>query len=170
MSLDYKPNAAGPTAVEAAKKETKRIPMSVPVAKLSVPDIPGYHQHWFLGESRVMRAIKAGYEFVDQDETVTSDWGVAGGQGQDMGSRVTYQGGDVDEQGKSQRLYLMKIRDELWQEDQKALEGQSEKMLEALRVGQGGNQMPGGDHSHRYVGEQNKNVFKPTKALQPRSS
>ena len=160
-----KANPANPRPVEAAKSERKRIPMSLPVPKLSVPDIPGYHLHWFLGDARCQRALQAGYEFVEQEETDLNDRGVAGGEGRGMGSRVTLHGGDVDQQGNAQALYLMKIREEYWQEDQKVLEAKSSSMLDALRVGEQANAgaPSDSDMSHRYTGEVNKNIFKPVK-------
>lgn len=167
-----KSSPANPKPVEAARKEPKRIPMSIPVARLSVPEIPGYHLHWFSGEARVQRALRAGYEFVEEDETVVNDRSASGGENQDMGSRVSvFSGDEVDNRNEPVRLYLMKIREELWEEDQAALTDRSKGMLEALNVGNGdmSGAPPGSDASHRYAraellrGEANKNVFKPVK-------
>lgn len=168
MNENRASNPANPQPVVAAQAESKRIPMSLPIAKLAVPDIPGYHLHWFLGDMRVARALKAGYEFVDEDETSLSDKSPSVGEGRDMGTRVSLIGGsDFDQRGQPERLYLMKLRNELWNDDQKELEGRSAQMLEALRVGQV-NAGEGGDTSHRYVNEStnnqiNRNVFRPKK-------
>jgi hypothetical protein len=172
MSDESKNSPANSKPVETARKESKRIPMSIPVARLSVPDIPGYHLHWFSGESRVQRALQAGYEFVEEDETTVNDRSAAGGENQDMGSRVSvFSGDEVDARNQPVRLYLMKLREELWQEDQANYADRSKGMLEALNVGRHdmSNAPTGSDDSHRYAeaqlirGEANKNVFKPVK-------
>jgi len=163
-------NPAAPQPLEAARSERPRIPMSLPVARLSVPDIPGFHLHWFLGEMRVQRALQAGYQFVSEDETHLNDRSSSGGEGRDLGTRVSQLAGeDLDQQGQPQRLYLMKLPTELWDQDCKALEDSSSGMLEALKAG-----IPaqGGDNSNRYSGQQtrlrrderaNHNVFQPVK-------
>ena len=168
----WKNSPANSQPVELARKETKRVPMSIPVARLSVPEIPGYHLHWFSGEARVQRALQAGYEFVEADETHVNDRSAAGGENQDMGSRVSvFSGDEVDARNQPVRLYLMKLRDEFWEEDQANYADRSKGMLEALSVGKGDmtNAPAGADASHRYAeaqllrGEANKNVFKPVK-------
>jgi hypothetical protein len=45
----------------SASPERKRIPMAVPVQKLSVPDIPGYHLHWFQGDAGPARTRPSGW-------------------------------------------------------------------------------------------------------------
>src|SRR5450631_3311015 len=54
----------------------KRIPMSTPQQRMQVADLPGYHLHWFL-ESRVPRALQAGYEFVEDSEVNVNQKGAA---------------------------------------------------------------------------------------------
>ena len=50
---------------DSVTRERKRIPMSVPVQRLEVAEIPGYHLHWFLSTpERLQRALDGGYEFV----------------------------------------------------------------------------------------------------------
>jgi hypothetical protein len=152
-------NPANPQPAVVAKSEHKRIPMSLPVAKLAVPDIPGYHLHWFLGAARVERAMQAGYEFVDETETILNDKSASFGEGRDMGTRVSMiAGSDLDSEGQAERLYLMKLRNEFWEEDQKSLSRRSENLLETLKVG-----LPATgadtDNSNRYVGKANHNIF-----------
>jgi hypothetical protein len=41
--------------------------MSLPLQKLEMPKIPGFHTHWMRAEeSRVRQAMRAGYTYVDQ--------------------------------------------------------------------------------------------------------
>ena len=122
-----------------AKEERKRIPMSLPQQKLATPDIPGYHQHWFLG-ARVKRALAAGYEFVDPDEVDVTNTGLADDASKsgnsDLGSRVSVLAGDMlGEDGSEQRLYLMKIKQEWWDEDQKILAERNEQIASTIRGG-----------------------------------
>ncbi len=121
----------------------KRIPMSTPVSKLSVPEIPGYHMHWFRGDAgHIQRAMSAGYEFVDESEVLINSR-VLGGNitktgNTDMGSRVSISAGDGSEaDGQPSRLYLMKIKQALWEEDQATLTGEGSH-LENIRRGLAG--------------------------------
>ncbi len=114
--------------------ERKRIPMSVPQARLAVPDVPGYHLHWFRGEAgRIQRALAAGYEWVEEDE-VSLNSRILGGTpldkgNTDLGTRVSQvAGGDIGNDNQPVRLYLMKIKEELWRQDQKALEGEGSQL------------------------------------------
>ena len=100
-------------------KRQARIPMSVPVRKLEVPEIPGMHPHWFL-ESNIPRAIQAGYEFVERGavpihtHSLGSSPNIDGNQ--DLGSRISIADGP-NAQGMPQSLVLMAIEEELWRED-----------------------------------------------------
>lgn len=120
--------------------EGSRIPMSLPILKLDVPEIPGYHLHWMRGDAaRLNQAQRAGYTFVEQDEvdlvaTGLADDANASGN-TDLGTRVSISAGGNDEQGQNQRLYLMKLPLEYWEEDQKALEDRNEQIAAALRGG-----------------------------------
>lgn len=117
----------------------ERVPMSLPVQKLAVPEIPGYHTHWMEGtQLRINQALKAGYEFVSPEEvdSVTSDLAgdPLGGGSTDLGSRVSLMSG-MDDQNNAIRLYLMKLPQEFWEEDQASILKQSEKISEALGGG-----------------------------------
>lgn len=120
--------------------EASRIPLSVPQLKLEVPDIPGYHLHWFLGEN-VERAQRAGYEFVQDDEVDVVNRNVADDAANsgstDMGTRIsTFAGGLVEGTAEPQRLYLMKLRQEWRDADVKKLEEVNERIAQALRGGE----------------------------------
>lgn len=166
MSLTNE-KAPNPASAQAAPKldAKTRVPMSVPQRHLEVPDIPGYHQHWFL-QSRVARALQAGYTFVDPAETDVPNFDLAGDAeasgSSDMGSRVSVPsavGGDSEE-----RLYLMKLPQELWEQDQAALLARNERIASALRGGDQPGANPG-DKSQNYIPEHMrrgmKNLFTP---------
>lgn len=154
-----------PSVGPSSTLDKTRVPMSLPRRHLEVPDLPGYHQHWFL-QSRVARALQAGYTFVDPEETDTNNFDLAGDAeasgSSDLGSRVSVPsavGGDSDE-----RLYLMKLPLELWEQDQAGLEARNEQVAASLR----GGAVPsgaGGDQSQNYVPEalkrQMTNIFTP---------
>ena len=119
--------------------ERTRIPMSVPLARLAVQEIPGYHLHWFNGTAdRISRALQAGYEYVEQEEVLMnsqslgSDPAIDGNT--DLGTRVSHIAGGVDDNGQPSRLYLMKLKEEWWQADQKALTSEGSR-LEGVRKG-----------------------------------
>lgn len=161
-----KTNPANPIPAVESRATPRRIPMSLPRLKLAVPEIPGFHQHWFRTEE-VAQALQAGYSFVEQHETDTSLAEMAGGENQDMGTRVSaFAGKELDPaSGQPTRLYLMKLPLEYWHADQRELESRSESMLDALRAGVPANEA-GVDNSNRYIpehAEANRNVFRPRK-------
>ena len=125
-----------------AKQSRERIPMSLPLQKLAVPEIPGFHCHWMLGEARCQQALRAGYEFVDSEvdgvdlvNTGLADDASKTGNS-DMGSRVSVSAGsEMGSDGQGVRLYLMKLRNEWWEEDQKLLEKRNEQVAAAIRGG-----------------------------------
>ena len=135
--METKPNPANATAKPVAA--FKRIPMSVPVRKLEVPEIPGYHLHWFKSdEQRLQQALQGGYEFVDRKEVRLNSVSL-GGTGAvdastDMGSRVSIISGG-DGAGGPERLILMKIKQEWYEEDQKLLENRNDQIAGALAGG-----------------------------------
>ena len=118
----------------ATVSERTRVPFSVPVARLAVPEIPGFHLHWFLGTpQRIQRAQQGGYEFVLDEEVQLNNRGLGGGSledgNTDMGSRVTQVAGDeIGHDGQPVRLVLMKIKEEWWLEDQKALVSEGSRL------------------------------------------
>lgn len=143
------------------RAERQRVPMSVPMQRLFVPEIPGYHLHWFRGTpERIARAQQAGYEFVEDGEVDLNSVGLgnesAASGNTDMGSRVSVVSGDeVGRDNQPVRLILMKLREELWKEDQEAVADRSEIIASALRSGQVGAGQAGketsADVATRYV-------------------
>ncbi len=155
---------------ESVKAQRRRVPMSIPSQKLAVPSIPGYHLHWMLGTpQRLAQAQQAWYEFVMHDEVDLATVGLgnsADSNGStDLGSRVSLIAGGMSEGGQAVRLYLMKVKQELWEEDQRVLEGRNESIAAVLRgdavAGDGEN--PGGDITNRYTpkGLNSNNLFVP---------
>lgn len=160
VNPDTKANPANPTPKAMATRD--RIPMSVPVQKLEVPEIPGYHLHWFMGnESRLQQAIRAGYSFVEEHEVDIVNTGLADDAGAngntDLGTRVSIVAGSgTDNMGQSERLYLMKLPREYWESDKKVIEDRNEQIAQTLR---GGVSESGDGAEHNYVPESSrKNV------------
>ena len=160
------PANAAPTA------PARRIPMALPTLKLEIPEIPGHVAHWFRGSGqRIQQALNAGYTFVNRGEVEVNGIGLAndylGDNNSDMGTRVSVSaGGESAEDSQGMRLYLRKIKKELWDEDQAAVDAQHEQVAAQLR-GDKGFSEGGQDTSHRYSkGEQKRNMFQP----KPRSA
>lgn len=119
--------------------DDNRIPMSLPHMMLSVPEIPGYVMHWFADRpGRIPRAVAAGYEFVDPSEVRINNFGFADDLikdgNTDMGTRVSVHGG-VAENGGSERLYLMKIKQAWYDKDMALREQASDKVVASLKQG-----------------------------------
>mgnify|MGYP001576748226 CR=1 FL=1 len=135
----------------------KRIPMSIPTRRLEAPEIPGYHQYWFLSTAdELQRAIDGGYEFVDPAEVRLNSVSLGGNSAvsgnTDMGSRVSVVAGGVGADGQAIRHILMKIRQEWYEEDQKLLEERSAQTARALTAGAiGSEREASGDAQFRYV-------------------
>jgi hypothetical protein len=134
-----KPNPSVDSVAEAAKPAVrKRIPMSVPTRKLEVPDMPGWHLHWFT-EKNVPRALQAAYEFVDINEVPThqavlgSDVSSSGTA--DLGSRVRVLSG-VGEFSRPEYLVLMKLREEYWLEDRAKIDARNAERLGVIFRGE----------------------------------
>lgn len=145
----------------------RRIPMALPTLKLEIPEIPGHKCHWFRGTGqRLQQAQNAGYQFVARNEVQVNDRGLAsdylGDGNSDLGSRVSVPAGGEDAEGtQGLRLYLMKIKTELWDEDQIAVDERHEQIAAQLR-GDRGFSENGQDTSNRYTrGEQKTHMFNP---------
>lgn len=125
-------NAPGKPAAEM-----KRIPLSLPVQKLEVPEIPGYHLHWFRGTSaRIQQAQRAGFEFVKPEEVKLNNLALGGDASKsgnsDMGDRVSVVAGDIDDQGQAVRLYLMKQPMEYYLQDKALLQQRNDSIADAM--------------------------------------
>jgi hypothetical protein len=162
-------NAPGKTS-----EERKRIPMSVPLQKLEVPPIPGYELYWFRGDAaRIQRALRGGYEFVDESEVQVNFTGIGSSSitsgNTDMGSRVSViAGDDLGQDGQPSRLILMKIKKELHEEDLQIAAEANDKVAATLRgdFARGTIGADKSDPSQRYVDEARSktNLFTPKRA------
>ena len=149
---------------EKKKSDAVRVPMSLPNQKLSVVEIPGMHCHWMAGNSgRIQQALRGGYSFVTPEEVNLTEVGIgndaAGDGNTDLGSRVSVVGG-----ADGMRLYLMKIPQELWEQDQMAYGQRQEQIASQIR-GDKGFTAPDQDSSQRYRPSRgdNANIFKPNR-------
>ena len=133
-------NPANEIATKLSNKT--RIPMSVPQQRLAAPEIPGYHCHWMRGTpDRLAQAQRAGYTFVSGEEAETNNFDLAGDPedsgSTDLGSHVSQvastSGGDLDPDGNAIRMYLMKLPQELWEEDQKLIGDRNDQIAANLR-------------------------------------
>lgn len=131
--------------------ERQRIPMSTTVQKLFVPDIPGFHLHWFRGTpERIHRAQQAGYQFVEPVEVDLNNLDIGGESAAsgntDLGSRVSVVSGEESARGEGPvRLILMKLPEEFWRADQQAVADHNERIAEAIRGGRVGAGKAGGE-------------------------
>lgn len=120
----------GERVVEAAPR--KRIPFGVARTKLDVPYKPeGFHLHWVNDAAgRVYAAQQGGYEFVSPQE---------------VGLETTTEGEDkvkilVGKTDNNQPLfaYLMKIKQDWYDEDQTAINEKQDMFDEAIKRGTAG--------------------------------
>lgn len=104
-------------------------------AKLSVREqIPGYHLHVFTDAgNRIKEAMDNGYEFVTPQEVGGVSENVVSRNG-DLGERIRYLVNPRAE-GSEQFGYLMKIRQEWYEEDQVELQAKNNRIDAAIRKG-----------------------------------
>lgn len=118
--------------------ERQRIPLSVPMRKLEVPEIPGYYTKWFRGTpQRLAQAERAGFEYVHPDEVALNNVSLGGDATKagntDMGSRVSViEGSEVDGSGQAVRMYLMKQRMEYKIEDDAINQARNDEIARTL--------------------------------------
>lgn len=162
---------------EKTDSERRRIPMSVPVQKLEVPAISGFHLHWFNGTpDRIQRALDAGYEFVEYSEVRVPGVGLGGDStasgNTDMGSRVSVVSGqDIGRDGQAVRLILMKIREEWYEEDQQIMAKRNEQVAASIRGGSlGAERDVGGDAAQRYLDKTRTAIPDLFKAKRPKTA
>ncbi len=103
--------------------------------KLSVEKtIPGYHMHIFNDDGiRIQEALAIGWEFVAPNEVGKVSPHVTS-RNVDLGDKVKYLVGK-EEGGGPLYGYLMKIRQEWWEEDQAELQSRSDKIDDAILAG-----------------------------------
>jgi hypothetical protein len=104
-------------------------------AKISVrTQIDGYHLHVFTDTGgRIQEAMDSGYEFVRPDEVGGVSENVVSRNG-DLGERIRYLVNPRAE-GTEQYGYLMKIRQEWYEEDQAELQAKNNLIDASIRKG-----------------------------------
>ena len=122
-----------PTADGTARK--RRGVFNGTEAKISVrATIPGYHLHVFTDDGgRIQEAMDSGYEFVTPSEVGGVSENVVSRNG-DLGERIRYLVNPRAE-GTKQYGYLMKIRQEWYEEDQAELQAKNNRIDAAIRKG-----------------------------------
>ncbi len=157
-----------------AKGERKRVPMSVPMRRLEVPEIPGYHSHW-VKEANIPRALAAFYEFVDFNEVPVNQRSIGTSTelsgNASLGSHVEIPAG-TNEQGKPENLVLMKLKEEYWLEDREKIDTDHATRLGGIFRGErivGAETDSADDRGSRYVDkERTKAVFqRPVRKAKP---
>ena len=120
--------AVSKEVTKEVRTREKRRPFGVPVSRLSVyVDVPGFHLRWINDEpGRLALALQSGYSFVEPEEV---------GRVGDEANRVKEQAGVQRDGSTPLFMYLMKIPQEYYEEDRTLLDGQVDKIDEAIRAG-----------------------------------
>ena len=129
------PAAEGPSREEIESIRANRQRLDGRVEKLKVyGKLPGYHLHIFNEDgARLEEAQRAGYSFVRRKEIQNVGRDVASFN-TDPGDNVRFVVGKRDN-GNPMYGYLMKIPEEIFQEDQEAMEGYNAGVDGAIRRG-----------------------------------
>lgn len=111
---------------EQRRASRQRLPFGIPRSKLSVyKEVPGYHLHWVNDEAgRIYAAEQGGYEFVEPQEVGVDT----------QETRVKVLVGKT-ESGDGLFAYLMKIRQEWYEEDQEEIQSQIDSIEYAMKKG-----------------------------------
>lgn len=166
MGLEHAKNQmanANPSNLPAKTEgERKRVPLSVPMQKLEVPEIPGFWCRWFRGTpARLAQAERAGFQFVLPEEIQLNNVSLGGDAkkdgNSDLGSRVSIvEGSEVGMDGQAVRMYLMKQPIEFKKEDDAMLQERNDQIADSLAaafttgtVGQGAAGAPAEDSADR---------------------
>jgi len=140
---ERKAAAEGTTvAVDGATRKRRNV-FNGTEAKLGVrQQIDGYHLHIFTDNgSRIQEALDNGYEFVRPDEIGGVSENVVSRNG-DLGDRIRYLVNPRAE-GTEQYGYLMKQRQEWYEEDQRALQTRNNQIDSAIKRGKITGENPG---------------------------
>ena len=114
------------------KPQRRRSTFNGTTNKMSVKLLtPGYHPYWFNDQAgRVSQALEGGWEFVKTSEIS----GFAGRNVEGSEDRIKQLVG-TDESGQPLFAYLMKIRQDWYDEDQAALQERNDSIDSAIRRG-----------------------------------
>ena len=132
---ERKAAVSSPTPATDGTTRKKRNVFNGTEAKISVQtQIEGYHLHVFTDTGgRIQMALDSGYEFVRPDEVGGVSENVVSRNG-DLGERIRYLVNPRAE-GTEQYGYLMKIRQEWYEEDQAELQAKNNLIDAAIRKG-----------------------------------
>ena len=96
--------------------------------------IDGYHLHIFNDSpGRIDTALQSGYEFVTPDEVGGTGTNVVSSN-TDVGDKVRFLVG-TSEKGDGLYAYLMKIKEEWWEQDQAEIQKRNDRVDDAIRGG-----------------------------------
>ena len=128
-------STAKPTPASDGATRKRRNVFNGTEVKLSVREhIPGYHLHIFTDTGgRIHEAMESGYEFVTPTEVGGVSENVVSRNG-DLGDRIRYLVNPRAE-GSEQYGYLMKIRQEWYEEDQAELQAKNNLIDASIRKG-----------------------------------
>jgi len=137
-----------------SKEKRKRVPFGAIRTKLQVDEkMPGYVLRWFNDvDGRIEQAIRGGYVYVSPDEVSSLGQGAIHEQNSDVNAKVS----KIVSKGKrdSVRAFLMKIKQEWYDEDQAAKEEKNAEIDRALMKGE-----PGGNVvENQYVPKGHKQI------------
>lgn len=156
------PSVEQPTA---AKETSDFIPMGMSELQLAVPEIPGFKLYWFCDRpGRIPRALRQGWSFVSPEEVDVPNFKTLAGDvtadgNQDLGDRVSVYG-YTDIGGRIVNQYLMKVKQELWDNLESVREQQSDRILDALRGSRvGAEREQGEDAQRRYQPKMRNTIF-----------
>lgn len=134
LAQAQKPLAPTPSADGAVRR--KRGVFNGTKGKLSVDtNLPGYHLHIMNDDkTRIQDALDNGYVFVKPEEVEGLSDNVVAKNGDLGDSRIRFLVGSRDK-GEPMYGYLMKIRQEWYEEDQAELQAKNDKIDTAIRTG-----------------------------------
>ena len=134
--------AVAPRPAEDGATRKRRNVFNGTEAKISVrTQIEGYHLHVFTDTGgRIQEAMDSGYEFVRPEEVGGVSENVVSRNG-DLGERIRFLV-NPRAQGTEQYGYLMKIRQEWYEEDQAELQAKNNRIDASIRGGKVGGENP----------------------------
>jgi hypothetical protein len=119
--------------VRSQAQRTRRSSFGAPKLSMAVTvEVPGHHLCWMNDDGNVEKALESGYEFVSKHETEIEN-GVSPSN-VDMTDRIKLKVGTL-EGGDALYAYLMKIKNEWYEEDMNTIEQENRKIEEAIAGG-----------------------------------